>query len=376
MKIRKYIWSICLLVGLQVLQAAEKPESDYSLIGSYAPAASEGLALYRLNQETAEVERVSGLAGILNPSFLTPNPEKGLVYVVGEGDTDANSTVHTVSLDEQTGTMQLVNTLPTLGASPCHVRLSPSGKYLITANYNGGSLSLFSLDEKGCIHAREEVLRFEGKGPNKERQEKSHLHYSIFSPDGNYLLADDLGTDKVYSFPVHENAPYIQQAERIDNPVRPGSGPRHLCFHPNGKWAYLINELSGAVIFFTYQEGHLKEKQSVQADEVGAQGSADIHLSPDGRFLYASNRLQNDGIAIFSVSEATGELTKVAYQQTGRHPRNFMITPNGRFLLVACRDDNEVQIYERDLQTGKLQDTKKRIRMSQPVCLQLYIGNK
>lgn len=215
-----------------------------------------------------------------------------------------------------------------------------------------------------------------GKGPNEERQEKSHLHYSIFSPDGNCLLADDLGTDKVYSFPVHENAPYVQQAERIDNAVRPGSGPRHLCFHPNGKWAYLINELSGAVIFFTYQEGHLKEKQSVQADEVGAQGSADIHLSPDGRFLYASNRLQNDGIAIFSVSETTGELTKVAYQQTGRHPRNFMITPNGRFLLVACRDDNEVQIYERDLQTGKLQDTKKRIRMSQPVCLQLYIGNK
>lgn len=232
------------------------------------------------------------------------------------------------------------------------------------------------MDEKGCIHTREAVLKFEGKGPNKERQEKSHLHYSIFSPDGNYLLADDLGTDKVYSYPVHEKAPYIQQAERIDNPVRPGSGPRHLCFHPNGKWAYLINELSGAVIFFTYQEGHLQEKQSIRADEVGAQGSADIHLSPDGRFLYASNRLQNDGIAIFSVSEATGELTKVAYQHTGRHPRNFMITPNGRYLLVACRDDNEVQIYQRDLQTGKLQDTGKRIQMSQPVCLQLYNSNK
>ena len=185
MNIRKCVWGICLLAGLQVLQAAEKSESDYLLIGSYAPAEREGLALYRLNQETADVERVSGLAGILNPSFLTPNPEKGLVYVVGEGDTDANSTVHTVSLDEQTGTMHLLNTLPTLGASPCHVRLSPSGKYLVTANYTGGSLSLFSLDAKGCIHARETVLKFEGKSPNKERQEKSHLHYSIFSPDGN-----------------------------------------------------------------------------------------------------------------------------------------------------------------------------------------------
>ncbi len=372
MKNQKFFWVLCLFCNLQWIFAQGSQTNDLLLIGSYAPSDVEGVALYQLNQETAEVKRISGLKGILNPSYLMPRAEKGVVYVVGEGDAVNNSTVHTVALDPKSGKMELLDSFDTKGASPCHVRISPEGKHIITANYTSGSLSVFSLDEKGHIANREQVLQFPGKGINKARQERAHLHFSFFSPDGKYMLADDLGTDKVYAFPVNAKKSLVDMNKRIENKVTPGSGPRHFCFHPNGKWGYLINELSGAVMFFHYNEGKLEMIQSIQADKTGAEGSADIHLSPDGRFLYSSNRLQNDGIAIFAVSQTDGKLTKVAYQLTGRHPRNFMITKNGKYMFVACRDENEVQIFTRNQENGKLTDTGRRIKMAKPVCVRIY----
>ena len=151
--------------------------------------------------------------------------------------------------------------------------------------------------------------------------------------------------------------------------VAPGSGPRHLIFNSDGKFAYLINEIGGTVIAFRYADGMLDEIQTVAADTVNAQGSGDIHLSPDGKYLYASNRLKADGVAIFKVDETNGTLTKVGYQLTGIHPRNFIITPNGKYLLVACRDTNVIQIFERDQATGLLTDIKKDIKVDKPVCL-------
>ena len=149
-----------------------------------------------------------------------------------------------------------------------------------------------------------------------------------------------------------------------------GEGPRHLDFHPNGQFAYVLGELSGQVTVLAYQDGQFTPVQTVEADTLQAGGSADIHLTPDGRFLYASNRLQGDGLAIFSVDEATGRLTRVGYQPTLRHPRNFTITPNGRFLLCASRDDNAIQVFSIDPATGLLKDTDQTIQTNKPVCLQ------
>ena len=149
--------------------------------------------------------------------------------------------------------------------------------------------------------------------------------------------------------------------------MKAGSGPRHLTFAPNGNYAYLINELSGTVIAFEYKDGNLKEIQTIAADTVGAKGSGDIHISPDGKFLYASNRLKADGIAIFRIDSENGKLTKTGYQLTGVHPRNFIITPNGKYLLVACRDSNAIQVYERDADTGLLTDIQKDIKVDKPV---------
>ena len=151
--------------------------------------------------------------------------------------------------------------------------------------------------------------------------------------------------------------------------MKAGSGPRHLTFSPNGHYAYLINELSGTVIAFEYKDGDLKEMQTIAADTVNAQGSADIHISPDGKFLYASNRLKADGIAIFNIHPDNGMLSKAGYQLTGIHPRNFIITPNGKYLLVACRDSNVIQVYERDADTGLLTDVQQDIKVDKPVCI-------
>ena len=195
-----------------------------------------------------------------------------------------------------------------------------------------------------------------------------HLHCVRITPDGKYLLADDLGTDQIHKFNINPNAnadnkeKFLTKGTPEAFKVAPGSGPRHLIFNSDGKFAYLINEIGGTVIAFRYADGMLDEIQTVAADTVNAQGSGDIHLSPDGKYLYASNRLKADGVAIFKVDETNGTLTKVGYQLTGIHPRNFIITPNGKYLLVACRDTNVIQIFERDQATGLLTDIKKDIK--------------
>ena len=202
-----------------------------------------------------------------------------------------------------------------------------------------------------------------------------HLHCIRITPDGKYLLADDLGTDQIHKFNINPNAnadnkeKFLTKGTPEAFKVAPGSGPRHLIFNSDGKFAYLINEIGGTVIAFRYADGMLDEIQTVAADTVNAQGSGDIHLSPDGKYLYASNRLKADGVAIFKVDETNGTLTKVGYQLTGIHPRNFIITPNGKYLLVACRDTNVIQIFERDQATGLLTDIKKDIKVDKPVCL-------
>lgn len=260
-----------------------------------------------------------------------------------------------------------------MGADPCY--LITDGNNVITANYSGGSITVFPIAKDGFLLPAADIIKFKGSGPVKDRQEQAHLHCVRITPDGKYLLADDLGTDQIYKFNINQNthtdnkAAFLSKGTPEAFKVAPGSGPRHLVFSNDGKFAYLINEIGGTVIAFQYADGMLNEIQTIAADTVGAQGSGDIHISPDDKFLYASNRLKADGIAIFKIHPTDGTLTKAGYQPTGIHPRNFIITPNGKYLLVACRDDNVIQTYERDTTTGMLTDTEKDIIVDKPVCL-------
>ncbi|MCW3115405.1 MAG: lactonase family protein, partial [Segetibacter sp.] len=230
----------------------------------------------------------------------------------------------------------------------------------------------------GSIKAYSQSIQHTGKSINPERQEKSHVHCTVFSPDYKYVYVPDLGIDKVMTYAVQENetTPLVTVSPPFAASVQ-GSGPRHITFHPNKKYAYLIEEMSGAVVAYNYNNsnGKLDSIQRIfthPGDAKGPFGGADIHVSPDGKFLYASNRANENNIAIFSINESTGKLTGVGYQSTlGKTPRNFTIDPTGSFVLVANQESDNVVVFKRDVQTGLLTPTGIEIKVPQPSCLQM-----
>lgn len=339
----------------------------YMIVGSYTNGSSKGIYVYKLDTITGKSEYVSNIE-IANPSYLALNGKGTMVYSVTENE-DSTSAVNSFSFDKKSGHLKLINSVPSGGAAPCYIALAPTEKHLVTANYLGESISTFSINDDGSINSNSKIIQFRGKGLDKERQNSPHLHCTIFGIDGKHLYATDLGTDQIYKFNVGSGENFLSEGTPKAFKVTPGSGPRHLTFHPNGKYAYLITELSGDVLAFNYTDGNLSQFQAIKADSLNAAGSADIHISPDGKYLYASNRLKGDGIAIFSIDETNGHLTKIGYQPTNIHPRNFAITPTGNLLLVACRDSNSIQVFKINRSTGLLTDAKENINLDKPVCI-------
>ena len=335
------------------------------LIGTYTDGTSKGIYSFRFNQKTGTATPL-GSVELSNPSYLTPSEDGKFIYAVSEMN-DSTAAVNALAFDKQTGNLRLLNSERTPGAAPCYV--STNGKEVLTANYSGGNMSVFRLRKDGTLSPAEALFKGTANGPDTIRQIVPHIHCALFSPDGKYIFATDFSADRILRFTLSSEGNISRlPGETID--IAPDSGPRHLTFSPNGKFAYLINELSGKVIAFGYTDGKLEQIQSIAADSLQARGSADIHLSPDGKFLYASNRLEGDGIAIFTVDTVNGTLTRAGYQPTGIHPRHFNITPNGKYLLAACRDSNVIQVYERDTKNGLLKDTQQDILIDKPVCVQ------
>jgi 6-phosphogluconolactonase (cycloisomerase 2 family) len=365
--------STIFFIGLLVASCSPKKTNSQPasneltlLVGAYTSGTGKDICTFRLNVETGESTLLAETEASY-PSYLALSEDGKLVYAVNEYNDD-NAAVSAYTFDKETGALHLLNSQPTEGGSPCYV--ITAGKNVITANYAGGSISVFPVQEDGSLLPIASLIPFTGSGLDANRQASPHLHCVRLTPDGKYLFAADLGTDKIHKFVINPQAGAVLTAgepEAFQLPA--GAGPRHITFAPNGTYAYLINELSGQVSAFTYADGMLNEIQSIAADTLQAQGSADIHISADGKFLYASNRLQADGIANFEIDQTTGTLTKVGYQLTGIHPRNFTITPNGKFLLVACRDSNVIQVYERNKETGLLTGTNKDIEIDAPICV-------
>lgn len=344
----------------------------YMLVGTYTSnEGSKGIYVYKFDTETGESDSIS-MVEVANPSYLVISPNEKFIYSVGENEGD-DGFAHSFSFDKQTGDMVLLNSQNTEGSSPAYIALDSKGNNVITANYGGGSISQFNVNSDGTLSPLTNLFTFKGKGPDSIRQQQPHLHSVRYSPDGLFLFATDLGTDNIYRYKsihsVFEGQPALLETDTAIFKTPAGTGPRHFDFHPNGLYFYVIGELSGEVIVYDYNMGDLQQKQTILADTVGARASADIHVSPNGRFLYASNRLENDGIAIFAIDAQDGTLTKVGYQETAKHPRNFIITPNGKFLLVAGRDDNVIQVFSVDKETGLLTDIDQDIEIDKPVCI-------
>jgi len=344
-------------------------------IGTYTEGGnSKGIYTYHFNQENGIFELLSS-ATAANPSFVTLSPDGKHLYAVSEYN-DGRQGAYSFDVSEDK--VQLSNpvflptapkkVLPRAGADPCHI-VSDS-KYVITANYTGGDISVFSLDAAGRLQTEVQHISF----VEALHGSASHIHCIIPTPEKRYVLVTNLGKNCVYRFRYKARKASkgvkvlkdMKVAYRISDTIQ---GPRHLTFSKDGRFAYLINELGGECVVLSYRKGKLKEVQRIMADEGGGRGSADIHISPDGRFLYTSHRLKKDGIAIFAIDPEKGTLTKIGYQHTGIHPRNFAITPNGKYLLVACRDDNKIQVFERNEATGELTETAQGIEVDKPTCI-------
>jgi 6-phosphogluconolactonase len=369
----KYIVSLFLLMGsLDCL--AQK--NYFMIVGTYTSGSSQGLYVFQFNSSNADIKLVDS-AKTSNPSYLTVSPNEKYVYAVNE---DADSTgnggrVSSFSFNNVTGALALMNQQPSKGNHPCYITVDKSGRWVLVGNYSSGTVSVLPVLKAGSLDTAVTTIRHSGKSVNADRQNSSHVHATVLSPDNQFLFVPDLGIDKVmiYHFNTHNGK--LNPAAPSFIATNPGTGPRHFIFHPYKKYAYLIEELAGNIVAFSYKTvaGHLVPIQNISTLPQGytaAAGSADIHISPDGNFLYASNRGESNTIAIFAINQKNGFLTLLGHQSAlGLTPRNFNFDPSGNFLLVANQNSNEIVIFKRDLNTGLLTDTGKRIRLSKPVCI-------
>jgi 6-phosphogluconolactonase len=347
------------------------PKTFDLIVGTYTTGKSKGIAVYRFYAETGKLAYLSEIDGVTNPSYLTLSANNKFVYAVNELP---KGEVSSFSFEAKTGKLIFINKQSTLGADPCYVAVDKDQKNLLIANYSSGNVAVMPLNADGSIANGIETEQNPGHSINKERQESAHAHMAILSPDEKYMFYNDLGTDKINIYKYHPNKePRLVPASPAFVSVAPGEGPRHLEFSADKKTAYLVTEMGSNVIVFDYKNGQLKQKQSITMLPDGFSGQtagAAIHLSPDGKFLYASNRLETNEINIYSVNQETGMLTFVARQSTfGKNPRDFAIDPTGRVLIVANQGSDNMWVFKIDQATGKLNQTGIRVDIGNPVCL-------
>lgn len=376
----------CLLAFFPLLTA--RAQSYYLLVGTYTnmgsttavppkdSTGSKGIYVYRWDAATGHASFLSHTTGVVNPSYLDIAPDKSHVYACTETRTTGAGSISAFLLDRGAGTLRFINKVPSGGDNPVYVSVHRSGRWVAIANYTGGNLSVFPIRADGTVLPYVQNIQHTGHSINPTRQEKSHVHSVVFSPDNRTLYAQDLGEDSIgiYGFDSALEKP-LRDEGKVATP--PGSGPRHFTFHPNGRYAYLVEELGGCVEVFQYYPGtgHLQLLQRIAAHADTAKGpfrSSDIHVSADGRFLYMTNREPELNIAIFAVDAAKGTLRAIGYQPVlGKEPRNFMLDPTGQFLLVANQDSNAIIVFKIDQSTGSLHPTGEKIDVPSPSCLKM-----
>ena len=370
--------NILLTITLPFLLLPESPKENFLIVGTYTGGKSEGLYVYSFNSKDGSYKEVSHVK-TPNPSYVAISPDEKYVYAVSENGNKGNGgEIAVFSFDKEKGMLTFINQQPTGGDHPCYIDIDKTGKWVFAGNYSSGSLSVFPVNADGSLGSATTHITHTGSGPVKGRQDNPHVHCTIISPDNKWLYVPDLGIDKVMIYAFDELTGKLSTGQQPFAATQPGAGPRHFTFHPNGKYAYLLEELAGEVVAYQYQSGQLKQLQnisSVPVGEKGYPGSADIHVSPDGKFLYASNRAEFNNLAIYKIDPKTGKLSNVGFQSTlGKTPRHFNFDPTGKYLLAANQDSDEIVVFSRNMKTGLLTDTGKRIGVGKPVCLKWILG--
>jgi 6-phosphogluconolactonase len=358
------------VAGLAAYGAAR----DFLLyVGTYTKGKSEGIYIYRMNATSGELKPVATVKGISNPSFLAIDPRRRFLYAVnesGEFNGKKGGGVTAFAIDRRTGDLKKLNEQQSPGV-PCHVSVHPSGRFVLAANYGGGNVVMYPVNPDGSLAEQSHVAQHAGKGGDPKRQDGPHAHAIMIDAAGRFAFAPDLGIDKVMSYKI--DTVNKQLLPNGSAPTKPAAGPRHFDFHPNGQFAYVINELNSTVTAFAYNKtkGELTELQTIStlpADFQGTNYCADIHVHPSGKFLYGSNR-GHDSIAAFQIM-GDGKLYFLKDQPTGgKWPRNFSIDPTGAFLLAANQNSDNIVTFRIDPQTGWLKATGQMTEVPTPVCL-------
>lgn len=341
------------------------PDTTYELlIGSYTREGNPGIEVMDVTPPAGKSTPVQTLSNP-NSSFLAVSPDSKYMFSVreeGKGKSAVSAFVR-----KPNGRFEMLNSLSVEGDGPCHIAYRAATGTVYTANYGSGSLSVLRTRD-GALEGLAQHIQYVGSGPNKSRQQSPHAHQVVVSPDQRFLFVTDLGTDKIHRHRIYADG--LVEEKPVDISVDPGSGPRHLTFNQKGDRVYLINEMTARVDVFSYDGGEMKKLQSVLADTAASQnkGSADIHLSPDGRWLLSSNRISSNELTIFSVA-ADGRITRVGHQKVAQKPRNFNFSPDGQYVYVASQDEHRIQQFRFDGLRGFFTDMQSDISVKSPVCL-------
>lgn len=351
-----------LLLGL-CAAAASAFGADYFVYAStYNSRSSPGIYALRFDTATGKLKPMALAVATLRSSFLAVHPNHRVLYTVNEVS-NVNGVpgggISAFAIDPAKGELRQLNIVNSGGAGPTHLSVDKTGKALVVANYAGGSVAVVPIGPDGSLKKATTVIQHSGSSVNKDRQEGPHAHCVVISPDNRFVLAADLGTDQIFTYRLSTLKPSLTPAATPFIKAAPGAGPRHIAFHPNGRFVYVINELASTVAVYAYTPltGALHELQTISTlpeDFKGTNTAAEVAVSASGKFLYASNR-GHDSIAVFSIDAKTGKLATVQTVPTqGKTPRNFAIDPTGAYLLAANQDSSNIAVFKIDPESGQL----------------------
>ena len=372
---KKFI--LCVLVFFVAKMGTGQNSEDWEklYVGTFTSEGAEGIYLCNFNRKTGDIRLETTFKAIDDPSFLRLSADKKYMYVAGRSENEIEESggyIYAYKV-EQNGRISFLNKQVSHGQDPCHVDVSPDGKFVAVANYSGGTTVLFPVGADGKVQPAATVFQNKGSGPDKSRQSSPHTHSVKFSPFGNEVFSADLGTDQLLTFRL-ENGKLVQAGQKFAE-IPEGSGPRHFDFHPSGKILYVINELNSTVSVLEKVDEKWKVIQNIFSlpdDFEGESYCADVHVSNNGKFLYGSNRGHNS-IAVFSIGENNGMLTFQGTVSTeGNWPRNFVLSPDNQFLLAANQRSGNITVFKINSETGFPEFTGKQIQLPAPVCLEFF----
>ncbi len=351
-------------------------------VGTYTDKNSKGIYQFDFDPATGKAGKPELAVEVANPSFLTLHPSGKFLYSVSEihkqDEGRPAGAVNAFAIDPTTGKLTLLNQETSQGTGACFVSLDNKGQFAFVANYGSGDVAILPIGEDGHVKPTSAYIKHEGSSVNKSRQDKPHAHSIQIDPSSRFVLAADLGTDRIYVYQFNDRDGTLKPNDLPAGIANPGSGPRHFAFHPSGKFIYVINEMLLTVTAYAWNSatGEMKSIETVSTIPPDANVSncstAEVLVHPSGKFLYGSNRGHNS-ISIFSIDSATGRLTAEGHVSTGGEtPRNFRIDPTGKWLLAANQDSDTIHVFRIDEQTGKLTATGEVIEVPKPVCLKFY----